>query len=164
MIDRFGYFFDPDLPAYCEDTDLALRVRNLGYRNLLVPTSVVYHDLRPSTSLSLSTLRKTLTILRNRGLAFHKNMEAWEFAAFLPWLLAGAPLKPAELSLGPWRSALYGLGMVPLLPIALGWGALHARKLTARRREVLKQRTLPRSALLRALRGAGDRSSKTSSE
>lgn len=158
VAERFGYLFDPDFFAYCEDTDLALRVRNLGYRSQLVPTSVVYHDLQPSTALSWRTLRKTLMILRNRGLAYFKNMELAEFMAFLPWLLIGAPLKPGELSLGPARSVLYGLGTLPLLPVALGWGALHARKVAARRSEVLQQRTLPRFALLRALReGAGNR-------
>ena len=158
VIERYGYFFDPDFFAYCEDTDLALRVRNLGYRNLLVPTSVVYHDLTPSTGLSWPTLRKTLMILRNRGLAFYKNMGAAEFAAFLPWLLIGAPLKPGELSLGRAKSALYGMGTLPLLPIALGWGAIHARKVAARRRDVLRQRALARFELLRLLRGAGRRS------
>lgn len=157
VIERYGYFFDPDFFAYCEDTDLALRVRNLGYQNLLVPTSVVYHDLTPSTGLSWRTLRKTLMILRNRGLAFFKNMDAGEFATFLPWLLIGAPLKPGELSLGRAKSILYGLGTLPLLPVAMAWGAFHAGKLAARRRDVLRQRTLPRFALLRALRGGGAR-------
>lgn len=159
VVERFGYLFDPDFFAYCEDTDLALRVRNLGYRSLLVPTSVVYHDLRPSTSLSWPTLRKTLMILRNRGLAYFKNMELAEFLAFLPWLIMGAPLKPAELSLGPARSVLYGLGTALLAPIALGWAALHARKLAARRSEVLRQRALPRFALLRTLWRSGSPSS-----
>ncbi len=158
VIERFGYFFDADFFTYCEDTDLALRLRNLGYRNLLVPTSVVYHDLTPSTGLSWRTLRKTLMILRNRGLAFYKNMGAAEFVAFLPWLLVGAPLKPGELSLGRAQSALYGVGTLPLLPIALGWGAIHARKIAARRRDVLRQRALAPFELLRAVRGAGSRS------
>lgn len=153
VIDRFGYFFDPDFWAYCEDTDLGLRVRNLGYTNLLVPTSVVYHDLTPSTALGWPTLRKTLLILRNRGLAFYKNLTLREFAALLPWLLAGAPFKPGELALGRLRGALFGLGTVPLLPIAAGWGAWHARKLAARRRQVLRQRAIPPFALVRALRG-----------
>ena len=97
-------------------------------------------------------------ILRNRGLAFYKNMGAAEFAAFLPWLLIGAPLKPGELSLGRAKSALYGMGTLPLLPIALGWGAIHARKVAARRRDVLRQRALARFELLRLLRGGGRRS------
>lgn len=157
VLERFEYFFDADFIAYCEDTDLGLRVRNLGFKNLLVPTSVVYHDLTPSTGFSWWTLRKTLMILRNRGLAFYKNMGALEFAAFLPWLLMGAPLKPGELSLGRAKSALYGLGTLPLLPIAVAWGAIHAPKVAARRRDVLRQRKMPRFQLLRELRAAGSR-------
>jgi GT2 family glycosyltransferase len=155
LVDRMGYLFDRDFFAYCEDTDLALRVHNLGYRSLLVPTSVVYHDLRPSTSLSWPTLHKTLMILRNRALAYFKNMELVEFLAFLPWLAVGAPLKPGELSLGPGRTILYGLGMAPLMPLALACAALHARKVLARRSAVLRQRALPRFALLRSLRSRG---------
>lgn len=155
LVDRMGYLFDRDFTAYCEDTDLALRVHNLGYRSLLVPTSVVYHDLRPSTALSWPTLRKTLMIVRNRALAYFKNMELVEFLAFLPRMAVGAPLKPGELSLGPARSALYALGTVPLIPVALAWAALHARKVMARRSELLRQRKRPRFALLRSLRGTG---------
>ncbi|MGB2694869.1 MAG: glycosyltransferase family 2 protein [Dehalococcoidia bacterium] len=154
MIDRYGYFFDADFWAYCEDTDLGLRVHNLGYKNLLVPTSVVYHDLTPATSLGWGTLRKTLMILRNRGLAFYKNMTLREFATMLPWLLIGAPLKPGELSLGSLRGLLYGLGTVPLLPVACAWGAVHARKLAGRRRDVLRQRVIPPFELVHAVRGA----------
>lgn len=159
VVERFGYLFDPDFFIYCEDTELALRGHNLGYRSLLVPTSVVYHDLRPSTALSWRTLHKTLRILHNRGLAHFKNMELAEFLAFLPLLAMGAPLKPGELPLGPARSVLYGLGTAALVPIALGWAALHARKVAARRAEVLRQRALPRFALLRSLwsNGAGAR-------
>jgi GT2 family glycosyltransferase len=155
LVDRMGYLFDRDFVAYCEDTDLALRVHNLGYRSLLVPTSIVYHDLRPSTTLSWPTLHKTLMILRNRALAYFKNMELMEFLAFLPWLAVGAPLKPGEFSLGPARTALYALGTAPLIPVALAWAALHARKVMARRSELLRQRVLPRFALLRSLRSRG---------
>lgn len=152
-LERFGYLFDPDFFAYCEDTDLALRLANLGAPNLLVPTSVVYHDLTPSTALGWPALRKTLLILRNRTLAFYKNLGWLEFLSFLPWLVAGAPLKPGELRMGRLRSVLYGLGTVPLIPIALLWAAATARKVAGRRGDVLRQRTIPRFALLRALRG-----------
>ena len=154
VVERYGYLFDPDFFAYCEDTDLALRIRNLGYRNLLVPTAVVFHDLTPSTALSWRTLRKTLLILRNRILAFYKNLDDGEFLQFLPRLLAGAPRKPGELALGRTRSAFYGLATVPLLPFALGWAALTAPRLRQRRRAVLEQRRLPRGALLRSLQDA----------
>jgi hypothetical protein len=151
-VERFGYLFDPDFFAYCEDTDLALRLANIGAAVALVPSSVVYHDLTPSTALGWPALRKTLLILRNRALAFYKNLGWLEFLSFLPWLVAGAPLKPGELRMGRLRSMLYGIGTVPLVPIALLWAAATAPKLARRRADVLRQRALPRFALLRALR------------
>ncbi|MEX0785566.1 MAG: glycosyltransferase family 2 protein [Dehalococcoidia bacterium] len=151
-VDRFGYLFDPDFFAYCEDTDLALRLRNLGAPNLQVPNAVVYHDLTPSTSISWWTLRKTLLILRNRGLAFYKNLGALELLGFLPWLVAGAPLKPGELALGRLRSVAYGLALLPLVPVAFLWALLLIPSVAGRRADVLRQRVLPRGALLRMLR------------
>lgn len=159
-VERFGYLFDPDFFAYCEDTDLALRLRNLGSPNLLVPSAVVYHDLTPSTSLSWWTLRKTLLILRNRGLAFYKNLGARELLGFLPWLIAGVPQKPGELAFGRLRSTLYGLAMLPLVPVAFLWALLLVPKLAGRRADVLRQRTLPPGALLRLLRASSNAGSE----
>lgn len=42
--------FDPDLFAYCEDTDLALRAQLKGWRCRAVPTAVVYHKYSASTA------------------------------------------------------------------------------------------------------------------
>lgn len=155
--ERSGYLFDPDFFMYCEDTELALRIQNVGQRVALVPTAVVYHDLRPSTSLSWTTLRKTLLIMRNRFLAYYKNMDTSEFLTFLPWLVIGAPLKPGELALGRMKSLLYAIGIVPLVPIALGWAALTAHKVSQRRADVLAQRTVAPKTLSRALRASGVR-------
>jgi O-antigen biosynthesis protein len=40
---KFGGFDEHYLPAYCEDSDLALKVRDAGYRVIYQPTSVVIH-------------------------------------------------------------------------------------------------------------------------
>ena len=156
-VERFGYLFDPDFFMYCEDTELALRIQNIGQRVALVPTAVVYHDLRPSTSLSWRTLRKTLLIMRNRFLAYYKNMDTSEFLTFLPWLVIGAPLKPGELALGRLKSLFYAFGIVPLVPIALVWAVLTAHKVSLRRADVLAQRTVAPRTLSRALRARGGR-------
>lgn len=42
--------FDPDLFAYCEDTDLALRAQLKGWRCRYVPAAVVYHKYSAATS------------------------------------------------------------------------------------------------------------------
>ena len=42
--------FDPDLFAYCEDTDLALRAQLKGWRCRYVPAAVVYHKYSAATA------------------------------------------------------------------------------------------------------------------
>lgn len=42
--------FDPDLFAYCEDTDLGLRAQLRGWRCRAVPTAIVYHKYSASTA------------------------------------------------------------------------------------------------------------------
>ena len=150
VVERAGYLFERSFVAYCEDTDLALRIRNSGHPNLLVPTAVVYHDLTPTTGFSWLTLRKTLLIVRNRFLAFFKNMNMVEFMAYLPWLVVGAPLKPGELNLGA-RSVLYALGMVALVPIAMLWAAFKIPSVLAHRAQIISGRTLGRFGMLRLL-------------
>jgi len=152
VIERDGYLFESALVAYCEDTDLALRLVNAGYKNLLVPTAVVYHHLTPATGFSPATLRKTLMIVRNRFLAFLKNMTLAEFALYAPVIAIGAPLKPGELALGR-RTALYALGMIALVPVAFVWALIRAPKLWVHRSDVLTRRKLGMLGLIRIMLG-----------
>lgn len=43
LFDELGGFDERYLPAYCEDSDLALKIRDLGYRVIYQPLSVVVH-------------------------------------------------------------------------------------------------------------------------
>lgn len=43
LFDDLGGFDEHYLPAYCEDADLALKIRDLGYRVIYQPLSVVVH-------------------------------------------------------------------------------------------------------------------------
>lgn len=43
LFDELGGFDEHYLPAYCEDTDIALKIRDLGYRVIYQPLSVVVH-------------------------------------------------------------------------------------------------------------------------
>ncbi len=56
--------FDEDFFAYCEDSDIGLAIRGLGYRCLYVPAAVTYH--RQSATASIVSLRKIYWIERNR--------------------------------------------------------------------------------------------------
>ena len=46
---RWGYYLDPRLFMYCEDSDLALSARRLGRKVLMTKTAVVYHGVAQSS-------------------------------------------------------------------------------------------------------------------
>ncbi len=91
--------FDPDLFAYCEDTDLALRARLKGWRCRSVPSAVVYHKYSAATSPY--SPEKAFLVERNR---------VWVSLKCLP-----APM----LALSPLFTAAR--------LAAQGWGALTKR-------------------------------------
>ena len=41
---ELNYYFDPTYFIYNEDTDLGLRINNLGYRVVFVPSALAYHE------------------------------------------------------------------------------------------------------------------------
>lgn len=74
-----GLFDEIYNPAYYEETDLELRVRNKGYKILANPHSVVYHKGGATTSKELT--RYSELFYRNRLIFFVKNF-GWMY--FLP--------------------------------------------------------------------------------
>lgn len=76
--------FDEETFLYMEDTDLSLRARLSGWRCVLAPQSVVYHDY----SLRI-TPRKVFYQERNRYLLLLKSLRWPTILVMLPvWLLA----------------------------------------------------------------------------
>lgn len=80
MLDETG-LFDEGFFAYCEDTDLGLRSRLLGWEAVSVPKAIVYHDYSASSG-RYSTF-KGYHVERNRAYVVLKNFP-------LPSLLASA--------------------------------------------------------------------------
>ena len=56
------YLFDPDFFLYYEEFDLNIRVRELGYRVVYSPLSIIYHKY--SQSVRKNTARETLRVKR----------------------------------------------------------------------------------------------------
>jgi GT2 family glycosyltransferase len=143
MVDRtvlpdVGGLFDPDFWAYCEDTDLALRIRGAGLGTAVSRDAVMFHDLTPATRIGLAAVRKTLRILRNRYLACYRSMSAIEFVGILPTLMFGARGKMAELPT-TGRSAGIQIGMIGLSVVAFGWAiASMPRHRSARRASLVR--------------------------
>lgn len=69
-LDKTG-LFDPDFFAYCEDTDLGLRLRWAGYTSWIVPGTAVYHFR--SMTLGKFSLMKLYLVERNHNWVFIKN-------------------------------------------------------------------------------------------
>ena len=74
--------FDEDLFMYHEDLDLGWRLRLNGWKNMLVPRSVVYHKYEFSRSIS-----KFFFMERNRYLVLFQNLRSWSLIVLFPWLL-----------------------------------------------------------------------------
>jgi GT2 family glycosyltransferase len=77
---------DEDMWMYCEDQDLGIRLRLLGWENVCVPSAVAYHEHEMTRSE-----RKFALIECNRYLFMLKNYR-WATLALLVPLLAGFDL------------------------------------------------------------------------
>lgn len=97
MLDEAGWF-DERFFLYCEDTDLGLRARWLGWRCLYVPEAVVEH--RYSHSAGRASPLKAYYVERNRLFVLVKNFPAG--------MLAAAPLAAAARY--GWHLALMAAG------------------------------------------------------
>jgi len=145
------YVFDPDLSAYCEDTDLGLRINSLGYETVLVPTSILYHNQEPQDSLALAVLRKANLIVKNRFLVFFKNMYISEYVLFLPFLLLGAPFKMREFGWEGHKKIIYAFGSIPLTLCSFARALLEFPRYFDKRRKILSKRKREKFWLLRRL-------------
>lgn len=147
--------FDPDLFAYCEDTDLALRAQLKGWRCRYVPAAVVFHKYSAATAPY--SPEKAFLVERNR---------VWVATKCLPAsLLALTPLFTALRLAGQAFGALTRRGAagrfaethsrLALLAILLRAWAAALRRLpeaTRKRRWIQATRRVPARAAWRWLR------------
>ena len=113
--DQLKYYFDPTYFIYNEDTDLGLRINNLGYKILYVPAAACYHQRAPSrrTLFSKKSLRMAYLVTRNRFITFYKNMYILEFLLALPLIFLGSIIKLRTLPMKPFKKTIYALGLIP---------------------------------------------------
>ena len=114
---RAAGFLDEEYWMYVEDLDLAVRMREKGYKALFVPWARAVHDPSRSTGGGVSPARKyytalnSLRFLRRRGTpALWFSFLFWDVlglpAAFLAGLLSGRGVRPA---LAKAKGVLHGL-------------------------------------------------------
>jgi N-acetylglucosaminyl-diphospho-decaprenol L-rhamnosyltransferase len=151
VLPGIGGLFDPDFWAYCEDTDLALRLRSADHRVIVAGDALVFHDLTPATDLSRASVLKTIRILRNRHLACARSMRAGEYLRVAPRLIAGAAGKTSELPTQGRLRPLLGPAMVGLSVVGMAWALASMGRHRATRRAVLAARVGGPSAIADAL-------------
>lgn len=143
VLERYGYVFDENFSAYCEDLDLGLRVWCSGHKVFLSGASVVFHNQKLTITPKRRDLLKAFRASANRVTAFWRNCGAAEFWLMLPLLLADMPLKPLHLPVsGPWRLVM-GLAMVPVAFCSLTWALGRFPKVRAERARLCSFRKIP---------------------
>lgn len=139
-VNELGYLFDEQFWMYAEDTDLSLRIHNLGRRICAARDSVVFHLHHNGIRFKKDRLTLSAGAIMNRVYAFFKNMDAVEFLLFLPLLFFGGIFKILEFPLTPSRKALFfipfGIFSMACMLLAL----FHLPKFAAGKRLVMKQR------------------------
>lgn len=78
--------FDPDYFVYGEDIDLALRMRELGYSQVLVPSTVIYH--KKSVSTTMWSEDHTYLMLRSHLVLLKKHVKWHHLPTVLPSIVA----------------------------------------------------------------------------
>lgn len=153
IIDQLQYYFDPTYFIYNEDTDLGLRINNLGYKILYVPSSSCYHQRDPSrrTSMNKKTFRMAYLVTRNRFITFYKNMFTLEYLLALPLIFMGSIIKLRTLPMGWLKKTFYALGLVPYTFFSLIVAVIRFPQYAKERAYILKNRPYDRLWLLRSL-------------
>lgn len=139
-LERLGELFDARFFMYAEDTDLSLRLVNNGFKLAAVRHSVVHHLHGPAPDPGFRGMARAARAMRNRVIAFYKNMAGLEFLAYIPFLLLGGWTKIFSLSLPPARKVLYffPFGVFSLLCMAAAFTVMP--QYSACRRRTLQQR------------------------
>jgi GT2 family glycosyltransferase len=153
IINDLKYYFDPTYFIYNEDTDLGLRINNLGHTVLFVPTALAYHQRDPSrrTLLTPRSIRMAFLVSRNRFITFYKNMYLWEYLLVLPLIFLGSIIKLRTMPLPFFKALLYGFGLIPLSLYSLLLATVRFPRYAKERRYILGRRVHGRFWLLREL-------------
>jgi GT2 family glycosyltransferase len=150
---KLKYYFDPTYFIYNEDTDLGLRINNLGYKILYVPSAPCYHQRDPSrrTSFSRKSFRMAFLVTRNRFITFYKNMYALEFLMTIPLIFLGSVIKLRTLPLSWAKRLIYGAGLIPFTFITMVLSIFRFPKYAKERTYILQNSQRGKLSLLNQL-------------
>lgn len=150
-VTELGYLFDDQLWMYVEDTDLSLRIHNLGLRICAVRDSVVYHLHDNDVEINPNHLYFAASAIMNRVCVFFKNMGALEFFLFFPILWIGGIFKIFEFHLRPSQKAAYLLPFGFFSMVCMLLALLRLPRYSAKRRSILERRRVKGFYVLKLL-------------
>ena len=108
-VSRLGYLFDDQFWMYAEDTDLSLRIHNMGHRICAAQDAIVYHLHNSDMGLKKKSLHIAARAIMNRVYAYFKNMGTLEFLIFFPLMCLGGNFKILEFPLTTFKKIFYFL-------------------------------------------------------
>lgn len=146
---ELGYLFDKDFWMYVEDTDLSLRIHNLGLRICAAKDSVVYHLHKSDIQPNPWRLHLVVRAIMNRVYTFFKNMGGLEFFLFFPILFIGGIFKIIESRMRPYQKAVYFLPFALVSMTCMLLALFQLPKYAAKRRLVLKKRRVKEFDILK---------------
>lgn len=140
-IDHLGGLFDEDLTMYVEDTDVSLRIHNVGQKICVVKDSIVYHLHDSPTAFNAHCLRIAIKAITNRVYVFFKNMSTIEFVLFCPFLICGGVFKIFSLRTELSKKILYFLPFALFSTACMFVALFRLSRYAGKRRDILKGRS-----------------------
>ncbi len=145
------YLFDENFWMYAEDTDLSLRIHNLGKKICVTRDSIVFHLHNTNVKIRAKSLSISAKAIMNRVFAFYKNLDFAEFMFFYPVLLSGGMFKIFEFQIKPIKKAVlfipFGLFSVGCMILALFGLADYASE----KKRIIKTRCISRFSILKKI-------------
>lgn len=133
VLDDIGVLFDENFGMYSEDTDLALRLSQRGYKIGVIPSSVVYHFTNFEFRISRYNISKNLIMVRNRIMTFWKSSRMKDFIYLLPYLFISQSHKvftrSTELKNSSVKSFFLACSVLPLSFMGFLWFILSVSKI-----------------------------------
>ncbi|RMF43729.1 MAG: glycosyltransferase family 2 protein [Anaerolineae bacterium] len=106
VLENLG-LLDEGFFLYYEDSDYSLRLRQAGYRLLLVPQARLWHKVSRS-SLGSDSPGERYWMARSSVRFFRKHVRGWRWLVVIPWRLGSASKTTLRLvSHGNFRAARY---------------------------------------------------------
>ena len=151
IIQKLGCLFDEDLWMYVEDTDLSLRIHNLGYKTAAVKESVIYHLHKNDHSINKNRISIASKALKNRVYVFYKNMTSLEFILFYPLLLIGGIFKIFNFHIPLIKKMIYFLPFSLFSIYCMISATLKLHKYKIKKYAILKKRQHGKFHILKLL-------------